>query len=110
MMNRLLTILAPWAAALTILSLAPAPVKGQTAARATPLEKTTSGAQTPKTWTPPRTLTGEPDLQGVWDFRTVTPLQRPKELEGKEFLTDDEVAKVEEQGAQLSRDRPPREG
>ena len=31
-------------------------------------------------YNPPRTLYGQPDLQGVWDFRTITPLERPKEL------------------------------
>ncbi len=28
----------------------------------------------------PRTPWGEPDLQGVWDYRTLTPLQRPERL------------------------------
>ena len=31
----------------------------------------------------PRTPWGEPDLQGVWDFRTVTPMERPDEFEGR---------------------------
>ena len=26
----------------------------------------------------PRTTWGAPDLQGVWDFRTITPMQRPE--------------------------------
>ena len=30
--------------------------------------------------TVPRTAWGQPDLQGIWDFRTITPLQRPEEL------------------------------
>src|SRR2546423_963739 len=30
-----------------------------------------------KPWTPPRTPWGHPDLQGVWDYRTITPLERP---------------------------------
>ena len=28
----------------------------------------------------PRTAWGEPDLMGIWDFRTMTPLQRPADL------------------------------
>lgn len=39
-----------------------------------------------------RTPAGHPDLTGVWDFRTVTPLERPDELADKEFLTEEEVA------------------
>ncbi len=32
----------------------------------------------------PRLANGRPDLQGTWDFRTITPFQRPSELAGKE--------------------------
>jgi hypothetical protein len=39
-----------------------------------------------------RTPWGDPDLQGVWDFRTTTPLERPAELAGKETLTEAEAA------------------
>ena len=35
---------------------------------------------------PPRTSWGDPDLSGIWDFRTMTPLERPDELEGKAIL------------------------
>lgn len=42
-----------------------------------------------------RTAWGAPDLQGVWDFRTITPLERPPELAGKEFLTAKEAAEFE---------------
>jgi hypothetical protein len=42
-------------------------------------------------WTPPRTADGQPDLQGVWTNNTVTPLERPKDLAGKEFYTDAEM-------------------
>ena len=38
------------------------------------------------------TAWGAPDLQGVWDFRTITPLERPDELAGKEVLTAEEAA------------------
>ena len=35
---------------------------------------------------------GDPDLQGVWDFRTLTPLERPDELAGKDVFTEEEAA------------------
>jgi hypothetical protein len=44
----------------------------------------------------PRTAWGKPDLQGVWDFRTITPLERPQNLAGREFLTEEEAAKLEQ--------------
>lgn len=40
----------------------------------------------------PLTPWGDPDLQGVWDYRTITPLQRPADLAEKEFLTEEEAA------------------
>ena len=43
----------------------------------------------------PRTAWGAPDLQGVWDFRTITPLQRPEDLGDKAFLTEEEAAERE---------------
>ena len=46
-------------------------------------------------WTPPRTPHGVPDVQGLFTFRTITPLQRPKELAGKETLTAEEAADYE---------------
>ena len=42
-----------------------------------------------------RTLWGDPDLQGTWDFTTITSLQRPPELVGREFLTEGEAAALE---------------
>ena len=39
----------------------------------------------------PRTADGQPDLQGVWNFSTITPLERPAEYAGKEYLTDAEA-------------------
>ena len=43
----------------------------------------------------PRTAWGAPDLQGVWDFRTLTPFERPAELENKDVYTAEEVAEFE---------------
>ena len=35
----------------------------------------------------PRTAWGDPDMQGVWDFRTLTPMERPLEFGDKAVLT-----------------------
>ena len=44
----------------------------------------------------PRTPWGAPDLQGVWDFRSLTPLERPAELADQAFLTEEEAASLEQ--------------
>ena len=44
----------------------------------------------------PRTVWGQPDLQGVWDFRSITPMQRPEDHADQEFLTDEEAASLEQ--------------
>ncbi len=41
--------------------------------------------------------TGSPDLQGVWDFRSVVPFERPDELADKATLTPEEAAAFEQQ-------------
>ena len=46
-------------------------------------------------WTPPRTPDGKPDIQGTFTFRTITPLQRPEALAGKDVLTAEEAAAFE---------------
>jgi hypothetical protein len=51
-----------------------------------------------KRWNPPRTPWGDPDLQGVYtnDNEYATPLERPREFEGKTLadVTSDEMARV----------------
>jgi hypothetical protein len=49
----------------------------------------------------PRTPDGQPDLQGVWLSNSATPLERPKALEGRQFLTDAEVAELKKRAARL---------
>jgi len=50
----------------------------------------------------PRTAWGQPDLQGVWDFRSITPMQRPEDLADQAFYTEEELAELE--GAAADRD------
>ena len=46
----------------------------------------------------PRTPWGDPDLQGLWDTRTYTPLERPPEFGDREFMTVEEAAERERLG------------
>ncbi|MEE2964063.1 MAG: hypothetical protein VX427_07960, partial [Acidobacteriota bacterium] len=48
----------------------------------------------------PRTSSGRPDLSGTYDVSTLTPMQRPTDLAGKQFLTDEEAAEVAAQELQ----------
>ena len=52
----------------------------------------------------PRTADGQPDLQGVWDFRTLTPLQRPEDRGTQATLTEEEAAAIEQESAQSAID------
>lgn len=40
----------------------------------------------------PRTEWGLPDLQGVWNFSSSTPMQRPAQFGSRQYLTDEEIA------------------
>ena len=79
--------------AVAIVALLPIEVAGQTR------------SATAESWTPPGTPWGDPDLQGIWDFRTITPMERPSEFAGKQVLTDEEAASFEAQeNRRLNRD------
>src|SRR5437867_4453747 len=54
-----------------------------------------SRAAAPKKWTAPRTPDGHPDLQGIWTNATITPFERPRDLAGKEYFTEQEAAEYE---------------
>jgi hypothetical protein len=60
--------------------------------------------------TAPRGPDGRPDLQGIWDFRTVTPLERPGEFGGQDVLTAAQAAELETQALERQVDRPPSAG
>jgi hypothetical protein len=68
-----------------------------------PAVKDSSGRRGEKS-AAPRMPDGRPDLQGVWNFATVTPMERPRDLADKPFLTEAEAADYEAQ-AQLRNNR-----
>ena len=51
----------------------------------------------------PRTHDGHPDLQGIWDNSSLTPLERPANLADKEFFSDAEAADYESLDAYVER-------
>jgi hypothetical protein len=55
----------------------------------------------------PRTPDGHPDLQGIWDFRSATPLERPVRFAGREFMTPEEVVAYEHEALEREDGRPP---
>ena len=55
-------------------------------------------------WTTPRTPWGEPDLQGTFSNRTITPFERPANVAGREFFTPEEVAALERAAQEQSGD------
>ena len=52
-------------------------------------------------WMPPLAQDGHPDLQGVWLNNSATPLERPKALEGRPSLTDQEVVELRQRADRL---------
>ncbi len=76
MRHRLFASLGAAAVAVVVVSLLAAPVAAQSAAR---------------------TAWGDPDVQGIWDFRTITPLERPEEFGDQAFLTEEEAANLEQE-------------
>jgi hypothetical protein len=83
-------MLATLCLAAACLSIMSPPAAAQTASRAT------------GTSAMPRRADGRPDLDGIWDFRTVTPLERPQQLGNKAVLTDQEAAALEKKAAELA--------
>jgi hypothetical protein len=93
MSQRYLASMGTLAVVIAMVALVWVPVAGQ-ASTAAAKAKTTVAA---KASAPPRTPWGAPDLQGVWDNHTITPLERPDNQAGREFLTEQEVAELEQQ-------------
>jgi len=57
-----------------------------------------------KNWAAPRTPWGEPDLQGTYSNRTITPFERPANVAGREFFTQEEVAALEKRAQEQTGD------
>jgi hypothetical protein len=53
------------------------------------------GQVSTKTWTLQHTPDGQPDFEGYWTNVTITPLERPADLAGKAFFTEQELAERE---------------
>jgi hypothetical protein len=62
-----------------------------------------------KPYTPPKTPWGDPNLQGIWNNGTTTPLERPAQYADRETLTPEEVEKLA-RDAVIRDDAAPREG
>ncbi len=94
-------VICRWAILLVIVSLISVAAMAQQTASSAGRSATTP---TPK-WSPPRTTDGQPDLQGVWDFGTLTPLERPSALGDKQVFSDEEaVAFEKEENRRQNRD------
>jgi hypothetical protein len=85
MRHRCFALIGAVAGTIVALSLASGPATAQA-----PSNTKTTTAASP--WKPSRTPWGDPDLQGVWRYEATIALERPKEFEGREFLTDEEIA------------------
>ena len=59
-------------------------------------------AQSDGDWQLPRTIDGHPDLQGVWENNTITPVERPEVFGDKELLTDEDIAFLRRRLAEIS--------
>jgi len=57
----------------------------------------------------PRTPWGAPDVQGTWDYKTITPLERAQQYGDRQFLTDEEVKTLEARAAKRMDEPPPDE-
>jgi len=81
------------------------PAAGQTQSSVV-AKKTAATSKAPAAKAVPRTPWGEPDLSGVWNDATSTPLQRPSSVGGKDVLNDEEAAEFsKELEHNLTRDR-----
>ena len=95
MRKRYLAFLGTLAAVIAVASVSPA-AQGPKAGE--------GKAATTKTGTPPRTVWGDPDLQGIWRNFSGVPTERTKQYAGREFLTDEEVVAKQRQAEKQAED------
>jgi hypothetical protein len=93
--------------AIAVVSLLAVPVMGQAQKPAAPARAATPAPKpATRAATPAKTPWGDPDLQGIWNFATSTPLERPAEFGEKAVLSEEEAEQFEEKLAfNLTRDR-----
>lgn len=75
------------------------------AAVAVLLAQALAAGQQATSWTLSRTAWGHPDLQGVYTFSTLTPLERPATVAARETYTEAELAELEERTARQREER-----
>ena len=90
MSHRCLISAAALAAAIAGVSTSLTPVAAQAPAMAATFTPPKSS------YVPPKTPWGDPDIQGVYDYQSVIPMQRPAELAGKATFTESELAADEQ--------------
>ena len=61
-------------------------------------------AQSGSNYKAPRTPWGDPDLQGTYSNRTITPFERAANVKGREFFTREEAAALEQSAQQQNGD------
>jgi len=56
-----------------------------------------------RAWTQPQTPWGDPDIQGLWSYATLTPLERPPQFAGRGIISEEEAAEYQRQSEERSR-------